>query len=384
MEASRRPPWERGALVQALAWPVGLAFGAVARARGAAFDGGLLHSVRLDVPVVSIGNLSVGGTGKTPAALWLGARLRSLGWTPAIVTRGYGGQLGGRVLRAAAPGATAGEGWGDVAAVGDEAVLLAERFPGPVVCGVDRVAAARQAIERWGADLVVLDDGFQHRRLARCFDLVLVDGGAGLGNGRVLPAGPLREPASALRRADAIVATKVESLPPALERELGHLAPGVPIFHAALEPRCLVAAEGPATIERPLADVAGRAVVAVSGLARAESFWQALDRLGARVVEVMEYPDHHAYSHADWQRIGHAGRSADLVVCTEKDLVKLRRFPFARGGLLAVRVDFALAAEAERDLVDRILLRTGSGARLRDEGGRVTPTVRRPVPDAGV
>lgn len=370
-------------MVRALAAPLGFAFGAIARARAAAFDRGFLRRVELDVPVVSIGNLSVGGTGKTPAALWLGRRMLESGWAPAIVTRGYGGNASGRILVAGRAGEPPADGRGGVEEVGDEAVLLAERFPGIVVCGADRVAAARHAVEVGGADLVVLDDGFQHRRLARVFDLVLVDGGTGLGNGATLPAGPLREPPSALRRADAIVVTKVEAIPPSLEREIARRAPGVPIFVASLEPRCMVAAEGSETVERPLAEIAGRTVVAVSGLARPDSFWELLDRLGARIVEVMEYPDHHLFTHGDWQRIGQAARGADLVVCTEKDLVKLRRFPFARGGLLAVRVDFALAAGAESSLLEHVALRTGPAPRLRGDGGRATPESRRPAPEPG-
>jgi tetraacyldisaccharide 4'-kinase len=348
-----------------------------------AYDAGLLRVRDVGVPVISVGNLSVGGTGKTPAALWLGERLRSLGLSPAIVTRGYRGQAAGRILRACPSAEDPADGGGGLEQVGDEAVLLAERFPGPVVCGVDRVAAARHAVLAFGADVVVLDDGFQHRRIARSFDLVLVDGGAGLGNGAVLPAGPLREPASALRRADAIVVTKVDEIPAALAEEIGRRAAGVPLLAAALEPRCLVAPEGRATVESPLAVLAGRRVVAVSGLARAESFWRLLDQLGARIVEVIEYPDHHAFSHADWQRIGHAARGADLVACTEKDLVKLRRFPFARGGLYAVRVDFAPAAADARLLVERIVERAGLVPRLRGAGGRATPGSRRPAPDAG-
>lgn len=383
MLAASAPPWERGALARALLAPLGLAWGAVVRARGVAFDAGWLRSEAIGVPVLSIGNLSVGGTGKTPAALWLGERLLELGASPAIVSRGYGGDLGARILRAARPGEPAGEGFGDVSQVGDEAVLLAGRFPGPVVCGVDRVAAARHAVRSFGADVVILDDGFQHRRLARRFDLVLVDGGVGLGGGRVLPAGPLREPPSALRRADAIVVTKSESVPDALASELARRAPGVPVFAATLEPRCLVAAEGDDTVESPLAGLAGRTVVAVSGLARADSFWETLDRLGARIVEVLEFPDHHAYSHEDWQRIGRAARGADLVACTEKDLVKLRRFPFARGGLFAVRADFVPAPGADRALVERIVERAGLAVRLRGDEGRATPGGRRPARDAG-
>ncbi|MEY4950609.1 MAG: hypothetical protein RL698_2820 [Pseudomonadota bacterium] len=375
-------PWERGGFAPWMLAPLGRLWGGVMRLRSAAYDAGVLRATRMSVPVVSIGNLSVGGTGKTPASLWLGDRLRNLGLAPAIVTRGYGGDLGGRILRAAPSARPALAGEGAVSQVGDEAVLLADRFPGPVVCGVDRVAAARHAIGEWGADVVVLDDGFQHRALGRCFDLVLVDAGAGFGNGAVLPAGPLREPLSALCRAGAIVVTKCEAIPPEIATRLDRHAPGVPVCAAALEPRCLVSAHGEHTFESPLADLAGRRVVAVSGLARPTSFYEVLDRLGAKLVEALEFRDHHAYGQADWQRIGQAARRADLVVCTEKDLVKLRRFPFARGHLFAVRVDFALAAADEAALLDRIVGAAGIGRLLRDGSGRAIPSGRTPAPEA--
>jgi tetraacyldisaccharide 4'-kinase len=225
--------------------------------------------------------------------------------------------------------------------IGDEATLLAERFAGVVVCGADRVSAARQAIEQHGATIVILDDGFQHWRLARDLDIVLIDGRTGLGNRALLPAGPLREPPSALGRAGAIVVTKTAGLT-RLAETLVRNAPGVPTFAADLSPVALVHAEDGATVSRPLGDVVGKRVVTVSGIAQPQSFYELLGQLDARAVEVLEYPDHHRYTQADWQTINQASRRADLVLCTEKDLVKLRRFPFARGQLVALRVDFVL------------------------------------------
>jgi tetraacyldisaccharide 4'-kinase len=318
--------------------------------RRLAFKIGARRAERVGAPVVSIGNVTVGGTGKTPAALWLATRLAEAGHRPAIVSRGYGGALQGRILRAAPAGRAAGEGEGGIAEVGDEAVLLAERFPGPVVCGVDRVAAARLAIERHGADAIVLDDGFQHWRLHRDLDIVLIDGAAGIGNGSVLPAGPLREPLSALRRAGAIVRTKGSAAAGLAER-LGAVAPDTPVFAADLTARATVAALDGALVERPLGDLVGRRVVTVSGLAQPQSFYDLLGQLEVRPVAVLEFPDHHDYAAADWQRINHAAHGADLVVCTEKDLVKLRRFPFPRDGLLALRVDFTLAEADESALL---------------------------------
>jgi tetraacyldisaccharide 4'-kinase len=295
--------------------------------------------------VVSFGNVTVGGTGKTPAALWLACRLAAQGERPAIVTRGYGGDLKGKVVTVGRDGRALF----DAQEIGDEAVLLAERFAGPVVCGADRVAAAKQAIDEHGATVIVLDDGFQHWRLARDMDIVLVDGRSGFGNGALLPAGPLREPLAALRRAHAIVVTK-SAAGARVADTLARVAPDLPRFAADLVPRSLVVSEDGALVTRPLGDLVGRRVVTVSAIAQPQSFYDVLGQLEVRAVEVMEFPDHHLFTQADWQRITQAGHRADLVVCTEKDIVKLRRFPFARGGLAALRVDFALHAGDEERL----------------------------------
>jgi tetraacyldisaccharide 4'-kinase len=258
------------------------------------------------------------------------------------VTRGYGGKLERRVV-------TVADDRGPlfpVDEIGDEATLLAERFRGPIVCGADRVAAAREAVRAHGARVVVVDDGFQHWRLARDFDLVLIDGLAGFGNGSLLPAGPLREPLHALARADAIVVTKSPGVG-ALASPLERYARGVPVYAAALAARELVRVEDGELTPAPLGDLVGRRVVAVSAVAQPQSFYELLGDLETQSVEVLEFPDHHPYTHDDWQRITQAAHRAELVVCTEKDLVKLRRFPFARGRLVALRVDFRLGDEED-------------------------------------
>jgi len=311
-------------------------------ARRAAFRVGLQRVHRIPIPVVSLGNLTVGGTGKTPAALWLAEWLRARGERPVIVTRGYGGDLQGRVVTVGRDG----QSLYDAREIGDEAVLLAERFHGPVVCGADRVAAATLAGDEHDASVIILDDGFQHWRLGRDMDVLLVDGRVGFGNGALLPAGPLREPLAALKRADAIVITKAKAGTRVAEI-LVRFAPAVPTFTAELAPRSLVVSDDGILVTRPLGDLVGRRVVTVSAIAQPQSFYELLGQLEVRAVEVLEFPDHHQFTQADWQRITQAGHRADLVVCTEKDIVKLRRFPFARGGLAALRVDFALRGRDE-------------------------------------
>ncbi|HYC22228.1 MAG TPA: tetraacyldisaccharide 4'-kinase, partial [Candidatus Bathyarchaeia archaeon] len=280
--------WSRSGGWRYLTAPAAWGYRAALAARRLGFAIGLLHQERVGVPVVSIGNITVGGTGKTPAALWLADALRRSGWHPAIVTRGYGGTLGRQVI-------TVGTG-GFVLATpdkaGDEAVLLADRFPGPVVAGADRVVAARTAVADHDADLIILDDGFQHWRLARDLDIVLIDGRTGFGNGALLPAGPLREPVRALRRAGAIVVTKALRAAPIADM-VAHFAVDVPVFIAELVPRALLQVEDGSVVAHPLTALAGRRVVTVSGIAQPRSFYELLGQLDARSVEVLEFADHH-------------------------------------------------------------------------------------------
>jgi tetraacyldisaccharide 4'-kinase len=336
-------------------------------ARSAAFRLRLRSATSVGVPVVSVGNLTVGGTGKTPTALWLATQLRARGRRPAIVTRGYGGELSGRVV-AAGTGAGLAAG---VEQVGDEAALLALRFPGPVVCGVDRVAAAQAAVEQHGADVIVLDDGFQHWRLARDIDLVLVDGRHGFGNGAMLPAGPLREPLRSLARAGAILVTKATATD-AVATRLERYAPGVPAFAVEIAPTAVVRSEEGRLFTEPLGALVGRRVVTVSGIANPGPFYEMLGQLEVRPVEVLEFPDHHPYSQSDWQRITQAAHEADLVVCTEKDLVKLQRFPFARGTLVALRVDLRLAEGDEARLLEIVAGHLDGPALLRPDPGHAS------------
>ena len=338
--------WSEGGPLRALLAPAGLLFGGIVALRRLFYRRGLFRSHAAGAPVVSVGNLTVGGTGKTPFALWLTRRLVAAGWRPAVVTRGYGGALQGRVLTVGEHGRA----HFDVEEIGDEATLLAERSGVPVVCAADRVAAARQAVSETGAEVVVLDDGFQHLRLRRDVDLVLVDGQAGFGNGSVLPAGPMRERLGTLRRADAIVVTKTDD-PGALGARIAAAAPGVPVFAAAYAPAAVVQAEDGVLVEKPLGMMVGRKIVTISAIADPASFYELLGELEVRPVDVLEYPDHHVFDQADWQQISKVAHQADLIVCTEKDLVKLRRFPFARGRLAALRLELRLDPVDEKKLL---------------------------------
>jgi tetraacyldisaccharide 4'-kinase len=284
--------------------------------------------------VLSVGNLIVGGSGKTPFSLYLANLLVEHGIESAIVSRGYGGRSAPRVRLVADRGelkVTPDE-------AGDEAVMMAKSFAGPIAVARRRYDAIRMLEERPELKAVVLDDAFQHLRLERDLNLLLINAEYGFGNGWLLPAGPMRERVRAIRRADAIVMLETETgrvhLPAALCAQVSSR----PVMRAVLRPCAIVRPQAGNWEELPLTAVAGRKVVAISGVARAQPFYAMLHALEVILVDTLEYPDHHRYTWADWQVISRSAQIAELVVTTEKDLVKLERFPFARNSLCAVRL----------------------------------------------
>jgi tetraacyldisaccharide 4'-kinase len=299
------------------------------------------------LPTVSVGNLTIGGNGKTPFTLFLAGRLRQRGVVAGIVSRGYGGHLSRRA-RLVSDGRhimmTPDE-------VGDEPVMMAKSFEGPVAVARRRIDAIELLARKELADVVVLDDGFQHLRLRRDVDLLLVNRSIGVGNGRLLPAGPLREPMEAMQRADALV--EVEAFGAAnrsIRFSAGDIVRGKPILRAQLKPSSLIYSEDGYWREGPLR-LEGRRVVAVSGIANCGGFRAMIDALGANLVHALDYPDHHEYGPGDWKKIAAAARKAEMVITTEKDLVKLESFTNPQVPLSALRLNVALEPEDENQLL---------------------------------
>lgn len=318
------PLWYGQRPYHPLGWllrPVSWLYAALMRGRWLAYRRGWLTRERLPVPVIVVGNLTVGGTGKTPLVLYLVELLRAQGWRPAIITRGYGGRAT-HWPQLVTPSA-------DPDAVGDEPVLLARRSGVVVVAGSDRVAAGRLALERGGCDILVSDDGLQHYRLARDLEIALIDGVRGLGNGRCLPAGPLRESAERLQRV-ALVLYKGG------DRDGQRLR---------LRGDTLVNLRDPAQ-RRSLAEFSGQRMRAVAGIGHPELFFAQLEAAGLE-VERWPYPDHHRYSAADcaaWRGLP--------VVMTEKDAVKCAAFAEAQHWFLPVTAQ--LDAKIEAQLIEQI------------------------------
>jgi len=269
---------------------------------------------RLPCKVVSVGNLVVGGSGKTPTVAWIAANLRRRGHRVAIASRGYGGRAGDGV-HVVSDGRHV---LGRFEDSGDEPMWLAARAPGvPVVVGRRRDRVGYHAVAAFDTHILVLDDGFQHHRLARDLDLVAFHGGAGLGNGAVLPRGPLRERVRALRAADAILVVD-GPLPESDAAALAEAAPGVPWFSVERPPTRIRVLSG--SSGAPAHELAGRRVGMLTGIARPAALRSTLAALGADVVAERTFPDHHVYTASDVA--GLAGE-APLWVTTEKDAGKI-------------------------------------------------------------
>jgi tetraacyldisaccharide 4'-kinase len=309
--------------------------------------------------VVSVGNLTVGGNAKTPFTMFLASRLRMRGLQVGIVSRGWGRAPATERATLVFDGERLLAGPDEA---GDEAVMMAKSFGGPIAVARRRIDGIELIERRLGPlDAVVLDDAFQHVRLGRDIDLLLMSAERGAGNGWVLPAGPMREPLSAVRRADAVI--EIEAGRGAAPQGASSAIPSSITAHprllrAALRPRALISPAGAVArwTEVPLS-LMGRRVVAVSGLADAGGFYRMLRELDADLVGVLEYPDHHVYTAADWHSIAAAGRGGAMVVTTEKDLVKLERFPFERDSLYALRLEVVMDLDDEIRLVEMIVAR---------------------------
>ena len=323
-----------------------LLYGTGAGIRQKLFAHGILSAVSIDRPVISIGNLTAGGTGKTPMTIHLSRLLRAMNFEVMIVSRGFkslsektGAVVSdGRTIRC------------DAQSAGDEPYLMArlvERVP--VMVGKSRVETAIAGLRRFDPDVIVLDDAFQHQYLARDLNLLLLDAENPIGNGYLLPRGPLREPVSAIQRADALVFTRSQGKTNERQRELSRMIYPKPVFHCRHTPvlRSVVPAMHSLDANEPfhcpdfsLDLMQARPVFAFSALARNETFWSTVLGLGASVLGTMGFPDHHRYSPEDIETLVEAAHRAgcSTLVTTDKDFVRLPRLALPME-LIAIGVD---------------------------------------------
>ncbi len=270
----------------------------------------------LSSPVISVGGITLGGSGKTPFTVYLVSRLKQRGHSPAILTRGYRRSLPIETL-ILAPGAKAPS-----AATGDEAQIFLRAGDAPVGIGVNRYATAQTLLRQFPAtDALVLDDGFQHARLARDFDIVIIDGLDPFGGEEVVPLGRLREPLEALARADAFVITRAENnfRFQAIRARLREFNPAAPVFRTRLIARSWHDYQ----TGQPTVDLSGRRIGAFCGLGNPENFWHTLESLGFEIVFRWCFDDHHSYNPAELMRVAHQARmhGAEILVTTEKDRI---------------------------------------------------------------
>jgi tetraacyldisaccharide 4'-kinase len=321
----------RGArLLAPLAWLYGTATGL----RRRAYDLGLLRQLGVGAPVIVVGNLVVGGTGKTPLVAWLTRELQARGYRVGIVSRGYGANSREPRL------VTATASWQDV---GDEPLLLAQHTGCMSAVGTDRVAAARLLTAR-GINVIVSDDGLQHLRLARQFRIIVVDGERGFGNGRLLPAGPLREPIRGLRQADAVVVNGAE---PSEWLLATCLHSGAALLQMQLVPGAVESLTGAAS--RSLESFRGAPLHAVAGIGNPTRFFRELRRFGLEVIE-HAFADHHPLVASDLDF------GDDLpVLMTEKDAVKCHGFAEARQWFVPVTAQ--LTSPQADELLTRVMRR---------------------------
>ena len=307
-----------------------LLYGLLLNARLAGYRAGLFSKKRLGCFVISLGNVTVGGTGKTPTAQRLARDIRDMGYRVVILNRGYRAKWHGEVGIV-----SDGEKLHmDAAEAGDEAYMLAKHLPNvPVLIGAERAKTGRYAIEHFGAEVAILDDGYQHWQLARDLDILLIDAVNVFGNGHILPRGTLREPISHIDRADVCLLTKVDQAEDgacAYIKETVHkYNTGAQIVESVHHPRCFV----------PLADwytniagdgidvsrIQGKRIMAVSAIGNPASFEQTLASLGAVIVESLRYPDHHDYTMSEMTGVFSQAerRDVEAIVITEKDAVKI-------------------------------------------------------------
>lgn len=323
LETTLTRAWLRRGVLACALWPLSGLFGALGALRRVLYRRGLLASARLPVPVIIVGNIFIGGTGKTPLTIWLVEALRAAGFTPGIISRGHGGA--GSAPRLVTAAALAAE-------VGDEPLLIARRSGCPVMVGRDRPAAGRALLQQFPAvDVIVADDGLQHYALQRDIELVLFDG-RGAGNGWLLPAGPLREP---LTRHRDFTIVNGEGEAPGLSGPLFRMRLAGNFAEQLIDPRQRL----------PLAALKGRRLVAAAGIGNPGRFFATLRAAGLAFAE-LPLPDHH-----DFLDDPFAALDADIILITEKDAVKcgqienLKRDPRLWVVPVAAQLDAALAEQ---------------------------------------
>jgi tetraacyldisaccharide 4'-kinase len=329
-------------LLRLLLGIVSVAYQTVVALRNFCYDKQLLRSYRADAPVISVGNITTGGTGKTPLVIWLCNQLKAKSVSCAVLTRGYKAQSG---------------------KFADEPAILAKSCPAAkIIVNPDRVSAANKAVSQFNAKVLVMDDGFQHRRLRRDLDIVAIDATCPFGYGRMLPAGLLREPAKVLLRADAAVITRYDQVTARqveqLEKAIEQIAPGITIAKAVHKHPCARMLKDEIL---GIAQLKEKTIFAFCGVGNPDAFLNRLREFALNVIGSKVYNDHHDYSQADITNIYEEAKNlgADLILSTQKDWVKTALLSQQNDDILfaylAVELEFIDGADKIEALVDKAI-----------------------------
>ncbi len=338
--------------VKTITYILSLLYRLIINFRNRLYDHKLLKEVKLACPVISVGNITVGGTGKTPCVIWLAQMLQQRGYKPAVLSRGYGGGNsqpvnivtdGDKILLS-----------GTVA--GDEPLLIARSLKRiPVITGPDRILTGRAAVNNFGANVLICDDAFQHRRLYRDINIVLLDSSSPLGNGHLLPRGSLREPATALRRASVLIATRSAEATKKSDL-IGKLAQAgnIPVFHSNHRTAGIV--RGDYSVQLPPDMLDGKKICVFAGIGEPSSFKKSILAAGAQIMSFDIFPDHHRYSRTEVKKINERffQSGADLLLTTEKDGMRLQKYAEFLRTIYFMRI--ALEIVPERKSLENYIL----------------------------
>jgi tetraacyldisaccharide 4'-kinase len=319
-----------------------LPYEGVVRTRTFFYSLGLLKTKALPCPVISVGNITVGGAGKTPLVMAMTKELMNRGIHLAILSRGY------KRKKTSEPVVSDGKTlFLSPEESGDEPFLMAQACKEiPVLVGKDRFHNGRIALQRFGVQGLLLDDGYQHLPLHRDLNILLIDSHVGFGDHQLLPRGILREPLSHLRRADLFLFTKVEDLDACqpIEKKICKIQPSSQVFHSHYEPLNL---KGPQGEQEELHTLKGKKILALSGIANTNYFISLLRKCGMAIKKEVVFPDHHLYSVKDLSFLKEKSKEVDYIVTTEKDMVKLKQLPIGPLPLRALRIEVKIWEEKE-------------------------------------
>jgi tetraacyldisaccharide 4'-kinase len=309
------------------------------------YDKKIFAVVKLPCPVISIGNIAAGGTGKTPCVIMLAQMLQSHGFKPAILSRGYGGKSS-KSVNIVSDGKNI---LLDSKTAGDEPFLMAQSLRSiPIIVGPQRIKTGSAAIDRFGANVLICDDAMQHRQIFRDINLVLLDSQDPFGNGHVLPRGKLREPIAGLERASAFLLTRTDETPKTdeINNELTQIR-NIPIFMSIHKLKDVI--KGDYSDKWPISNLTGKRVCAFCGIAKPDSFEKSLLAAQAHILSLDTFPDHHNYSRAELERIKNKfyNYEADLIITTQKDGMRLQNFADFLSIIYMMRIEMEITPSRE-------------------------------------